>query len=729
MNQIKHKKKSLLELQPTEHFYIDDNKYIISKITEGGMGRVICAYQAAADTGNYLPAKIALKILKKKALSREETNQNIFLRELKIWSLIKHVYVVNLISIMIDVDESYVACMPYYEYTLRKLILMRNRNEIDDGKSLINAIGCAVDALSFAERKHKVFHLDLKPENILIKRSASYDGARDPRGTCIEWEGHVSDWGIATLKDTEPCDINKNTSTNFNLEYTFNKYGTEPYKAPERTNSCAKSSVISDIFSLGIILYESALGELPYNVNKPISIQLQSGSYIEHAKSRLHNKIGGKISDLILGMIEPDPTKRISEYASCSLGRIYINRINGRYSMTNYVKFDYPKRSESEKKPFIEFFAGLKERQEKRKERMALMLKRYGIPSYKTYALYELFCQMDKAEHGIRHPAFSKSDIELESKNKYHRFLSQREENIREWIGDDAYSEYICWQEELIRDFLLKRMETKEKQKKEYLSAAARLRSSKKLSGDVDWDEYVGLSVKDYTWLNIPMRIRQNFPAFRQKVFMKMVLQLQAEAIALETTENSNVARERIDESVIAMHEVLIDDKHKVGISKYESRMHENILNGLHAMFSEYTNFCKLWNSYMPFNYYLSIISMIQFSDILLEHDKIRSIKYYSAKTKPFLKSYVVYPRNLIDEEELSLKPRSINFAWIGICDSSSLSKRSYILNIDEKNEVNAIDAEKKHIYISSSISDTMEQLVQKNIQSLSYTLFFSDVQ
>jgi hypothetical protein len=209
---------------------------------------------------------------------------------------------------------------------------------------------------------------------------------------------------------------------------------------------------------------------------------------------------------------------------------------------------------------------------------------------------------------------------------------------------------------------------------------------------------------------------------------MKFLLQLQAEAIALETTENSNVARQRIDENVILIHEALIDDKNRDGIAKYESWMFENMLEGLHDAFSDYSKFLRFWNSYIPFNYFLSITSMIQFSDVFYEHGKIRNIKFYTLKTKPFLKSYIVFPRNLISEKELIQNPKTTNFAWIGICDSSSLIKKSFILNIDANNKVNAIDSNKKHILICNSFTDTMEQLIHKDIQSLIYSLFFSDV-
>jgi serine/threonine-protein kinase len=89
--------------------------------------------------------------------------------------------------------------------------------------------------------------------------------------------------------------------------------GTVPYMSPERLLH-AKPDHRSDIFSLGIILYEVLCGSPPYLQDLDVPTQLVSQSYYKHARDVLSRLGHKRLSELVLTMIHPEPTRRTSDY-------------------------------------------------------------------------------------------------------------------------------------------------------------------------------------------------------------------------------------------------------------------------------------------------------------------------------------------------------------------------------------------------------------------------------
>ncbi len=105
---------------------------------------------------------------------------------------------------------------------------------------------------------------------------------------------------------------------------TFNNMGTLSYMAPERFIRGVRSSVASDIFSLGMIYLELLVGRLPFRRDKHPVESLLSGEYFLDADSLLeHVKVPTSIRSFVLAMLVPAPNDRPASYTELddALGR------------------------------------------------------------------------------------------------------------------------------------------------------------------------------------------------------------------------------------------------------------------------------------------------------------------------------------------------------------------------------------------------------------------------
>lgn len=130
-----------------------------------------------------------------------------------------------------EVDEDWVLVMPLAERSLRDYLdSIKRPAELDEALPVISCVVEALDDLS-----GNVVHRDIKPENILL----------------LDGKWCLSDFGIARYADAT-------TATN-----TFKLVGTNAYTAPERWRS-ERATTSSDIYSLGVVLFEALLGQVPF---------------------------------------------------------------------------------------------------------------------------------------------------------------------------------------------------------------------------------------------------------------------------------------------------------------------------------------------------------------------------------------------------------------------------------------------------------------------------------
>ena len=131
--------------------------------------------------------------------------------------------------------------------SLRDIIQMRGALPLHEA---INIACQMLDALDHAHRHH-VIHRDIKPDNIFI-----LPGGR----------AKLADFGIARLSE-EPS-----------LTSDGQVFGTPSYMSPEQCSGAAPLTPASDVYSVGIILYEMLTGAVPFSAETPLAVALKQVS-------------------------------------------------------------------------------------------------------------------------------------------------------------------------------------------------------------------------------------------------------------------------------------------------------------------------------------------------------------------------------------------------------------------------------------------------------------------
>lgn len=211
---------------------------IIKSIGEGGMANVYLAEDIV------LKREVALKMLR-----GELSNQDKFLKRFQKEALAlsasssSHPNIVDMYDVGEDKDYHYIV-MEYIEgETLKKLLTRRGH------LTLTEVVDISLQLTSGVAHAHNsyIIHRDLKPQNIMIQK----DGLVK-----------ITDFGIATA------------SNQASLTLTNSIMGSVHYLPPEQASG-KPATIKSDIYSLGIIMYEMLTGELPFNGDSAVEIALK----------------------------------------------------------------------------------------------------------------------------------------------------------------------------------------------------------------------------------------------------------------------------------------------------------------------------------------------------------------------------------------------------------------------------------------------------------------------
>ena len=272
------------------------NRYqVIEELGKGGMGRVYKVY----DTK--IKEKVALKLIKPEVASDKETIER-FNNELRLARKIGHRNVCRMFDLG-DVEGAHFITMEYvHGEDLKSMIRMAAGLSI----GAVLSIGKQVcDGLAEAHSLG-VVHRDLKPQNIMIDKGGN---------------AKIMDFGIARSMKGKGI-----TGPGVMI-------GTPEYMSPEQAEA-KEIDHRSDIYSLGIILYEMATGRVPFEGDTALSIAIKHKGEIPKNPKQFNPNIPDDLSGVILKCLEKDRAKR---YQSAGEVRSELDRIEKGLSTTERI--------------------------------------------------------------------------------------------------------------------------------------------------------------------------------------------------------------------------------------------------------------------------------------------------------------------------------------------------------------------------------------------------------
>lgn len=253
---------------------------ILRKIGRGGMAHVYLA----DDTT--LSRKVALKVLDATRSSDERFVKR-FQREARTAAQLNHPHIVTIYEVG-EIDGMYYIAMEYLEGRPLKDIMIE---ALEQGQIL--AIGYTVkiieqvaNALSYAYETQKIVHRDIKPANVMVDDS-----------------GHVTltDFGIARALEEE-SDLTSDSGF----------IGTPLYMSPEHIGQ-GQIGHTSDIYSLGIVLYQMLVGRVPFGQTTTTGEVMYKHVHEKPVPPRKINRnISPKLEQVVLKAVAKKPEKRFS---------------------------------------------------------------------------------------------------------------------------------------------------------------------------------------------------------------------------------------------------------------------------------------------------------------------------------------------------------------------------------------------------------------------------------
>jgi serine/threonine protein kinase len=254
----------MLQLQVTIH-----NRYGLQNLLRrGGMSEVYLAYDIQTQR------EVAIKLVS----SDDPDCFKRLQREVRMLSTLTHLHILPTLD-QGEYEGWYYLVMPYMQRgTLRERLAGKHLTLEEAGQIL----GQVAEALQFAHEQG-VVHRDIKPSNILLDNDERFF--------------YLADFGLAKVIE-EGSDITQ----------TGCLVGTPEYMAPELTEK--QESASSDIYALGILLYQMLAGQVPFKGGTPLSIYLKHLNEQPVPPSYFNPAIPFPVEQVILRALEKEPGKR-----------------------------------------------------------------------------------------------------------------------------------------------------------------------------------------------------------------------------------------------------------------------------------------------------------------------------------------------------------------------------------------------------------------------------------
>lgn len=235
---------------------------ILESVGEGGMANV---YKARC---NLLNRYVAVKVLKDE-FSKDAEFVKRFRAEAQSAASLTHPNIVSVYDVGEENGTNYIVMELLTGDTLKDYIDKNGKLSNETTLKFASQIASALEAAHSA----KIIHRDIKPQNIVLANSNTI--------------AKVTDFGIAKMssKDT----ITSSAST----------IGSVHYFSPEHAKGCFTDEK-SDIYSLGVVMYEMATGVLPFNADSPVTVALKQIQEAPVPPKELVPTISNRLNDIIL---------------------------------------------------------------------------------------------------------------------------------------------------------------------------------------------------------------------------------------------------------------------------------------------------------------------------------------------------------------------------------------------------------------------------------------------
>ncbi len=244
---------------------------ILDTIGKGGMAIVYRAIDTR--TGH----SVAIKVLRPE-FSQDEEFLNRFQREAEAASKVSHHNIVNLLDVGMDGDSRYLVMEYVQGKTLKEVIRQKGK------LPYATAVQIAIRILSALQHTHRngIIHRDIKPQNILVQS-----------------EGHikVADFGIARMADSST--LTKGDSV----------MGSVHYFSPEQAAG-ENVAETSDIYSVGVVMYEMLTGQVPFDGDSPVAVAMQHLHNMPKPVSDLSPEVPAAVAHVVMVAMEKEPKYR-----------------------------------------------------------------------------------------------------------------------------------------------------------------------------------------------------------------------------------------------------------------------------------------------------------------------------------------------------------------------------------------------------------------------------------
>ncbi len=246
---------------------------IIQRLGSGGMSVV---YKAKCS---YLEREVAIKVLRERFADDEEFLSH-FRREARAAARLSHPNIVNIFDVGEEPDQGlYYIIMEYISGRSLKDLITREGplhpdTAVDITCQILKALECAHDS--------GVVHRDIKPDNVIIDSSGAVK---------------VADFGIARAQGTGT------------VVSTDRIMGSVRYMSPEQARG-RHTDARSDLYSVGVVLYEMLTGKVPFEGDSAVAIALEHMHQSPPLPSEVREDIPSGLDDVILCAMAKDPGRR-----------------------------------------------------------------------------------------------------------------------------------------------------------------------------------------------------------------------------------------------------------------------------------------------------------------------------------------------------------------------------------------------------------------------------------